>query len=74
MHACMQHPAQVACTATVPLQLYAPWCGHCKKLEPEWAKAAAQLKDHDPPITLAKVRTVPHGLPCRTSPPLLNPP
>ncbi|KNC79168.1 hypothetical protein SARC_08432 [Sphaeroforma arctica JP610] len=47
--------AFVASHVLVLAEFYAPWCGHCKTLTPQYASAAHALADSHPDAKLAKI-------------------
>ena len=49
----------VASNPFVMVEFYAPWCGHCQSLTPEYARAATALKPSG--VVLAKVDSTQHA-------------
>ncbi|XP_030644331.1 protein disulfide isomerase family A, member 8 [Chanos chanos] len=46
----------------VLIEFYAPWCGHCKKLEPKYVELAEQLSGN-PNIVIAKMDATANDIP-----------
>eukprot|EP00045_Choanoeca_perplexa_P011025 m.115225 g.115225 ORF g.115225 m.115225 type:complete len:621 (+) comp15484_c0_seq2:75-1937(+) len=43
------------------VEWYAPWCGHCQQLKPEYEEASRQLKEKAPTVKLAAIDATIHA-------------
>jgi len=44
------------------IKIYAPWCGHCKNMQPDWEKLAEKYKEDDS-IVIAEIDATANDLP-----------
>jgi len=49
------------------IEFYAPWCGHCKQLAPEYEIVAETFKSHSSEVVVAKVDCDSHGDVCSSN-------
>jgi len=50
-------------TKDVLLEVYAPWCGHCKTLEPKYVELGEKMKKFSDSLTIAKIDGTANTLP-----------
>ncbi|MGH0147807.1 UNVERIFIED_CONTAM: hypothetical protein FKN15_025960 [Acipenser sinensis] len=48
-------PGVAGAASASTTRFYAPWCGHCKKLEPVWHEVGAEMRSSGSPVRVGKI-------------------